>query len=49
MLALSLLVNTQNGGLPEAGEYRALMAEAGITAKESVTRGLVTALTGERQ
>ncbi|MGA5259177.1 methyltransferase domain-containing protein [Streptomyces griseoincarnatus] len=49
MLALSLLVNTENGGLPEADEYRALMAEAGITAKECVTRGLVTALTGERQ
>ncbi|MFE9772134.1 methyltransferase domain-containing protein [Streptomyces sp. NPDC005931] len=49
MLALSLLVNTENGGLPEAGAYRALMAEAGIAAKECVTRGLVTALTGERQ
>lgn len=49
MLALSLMVNTENGGLPEAGEYRALMAEAGIAAKECVTRGLVTALTGERQ
>ncbi|MCT7351139.1 methyltransferase domain-containing protein [Streptomyces sp. 15-116A] len=49
MLALSLLVNTENGGLPEADEYRALMAEAGIAVKECVTRGLVTALTGERQ
>ncbi|MEG3626641.1 methyltransferase domain-containing protein [Streptomyces poriticola] len=49
MLALSLLVNTQEGGLLAAEDYRALMAEAGVAPKECVTRGLVTALTGERQ
>lgn len=49
MLALSLLVNTADGTVLAAEEYRALMEEAGVTAKECVTRGLVTAQTGERR
>jgi SAM-dependent methyltransferase len=49
MLALSLLVNTPNGAVLAVEDYRRLMQDAGVTAKESVTRGLLTALTGERQ
>ncbi|MEU1328858.1 class I SAM-dependent methyltransferase [Streptomyces sp. NPDC005865] len=49
MLDLSLLVNTTEGGLPEPDEYLTRMEKSGVTAKESVTRGLVTALTGERR
>ncbi|MFC8428920.1 methyltransferase domain-containing protein [Streptomyces sp. NPDC057253] len=49
MLALSLLVNTADGAVLAVDEYRALMEEAGVTAKECVTRGLVTAQTGERR
>ncbi|WP_406492858.1 methyltransferase domain-containing protein [Streptomyces sp. NBC_01604] len=49
MLGLSLRVNTADGAVMAAEEYRALMEEAGVTAKECVTRGLVTAQTGERR
>jgi ubiquinone/menaquinone biosynthesis C-methylase UbiE len=49
MLGLSLLVNTAEGAVMAAEQYRALMEEAGVTAKECVTRGLVTAQTGERR
>ncbi|WP_328364734.1 methyltransferase domain-containing protein [Streptomyces sp. NBC_00457] len=49
MLGLSLLVNTADGAVLAAEDYRALMEDAGVTAKECVTHGLVTAQTGERR
>ncbi|MFE6161401.1 methyltransferase domain-containing protein [Streptomyces sp. NPDC056486] len=49
MIALSLLVNTEAGGIQEESAYRAVMQKYGVTAKESVTPGLITVLTGERR
>ncbi|MGW5863173.1 methyltransferase domain-containing protein [Streptomyces sp. NPDC055239] len=49
MIALSLLVNTEAGGIQEESAYRAVMQKYGVTAKESVTSGLITVLTGERR
>ncbi|MEV6753112.1 class I SAM-dependent methyltransferase [Streptomyces sp. NPDC051214] len=49
MIALSLLVNTEAGGVQEESAYRAVMEKYGVTAKESVTPGLITVLTGERR
>lgn len=49
MLNLSLLVNTRSGGIREPHEYRRQMEKCGITPKETVTRGLITAMTGERR
>ncbi|GAA2249589.1 hypothetical protein GCM10010145_16280 [Streptomyces ruber] len=49
MLDLSLFVNTAEGGLPRAATLRALMKEAGVTPGETVARGILTTLTGEKQ
>ncbi|MFD6418203.1 methyltransferase dimerization domain-containing protein [Streptomyces sp. NPDC060194] len=49
MLDLSLLVNTRHGGLRDPADHRTDMEHCGLVPKETVTRGLVTALTGERQ
>ncbi|WP_409060427.1 methyltransferase domain-containing protein [Streptomyces sp. SYP-A7185] len=49
MIALSLLVNTEAGGVQEESAYRAVMEKYGVTAQESVTPGLITVLTGERR
>jgi ubiquinone/menaquinone biosynthesis C-methylase UbiE len=49
MLDLSLLVNTRYGGLRDPADYRTAMEHSGLVPKETVTRGLVTALTGERR
>ncbi|MFI8873510.1 methyltransferase family protein [Streptomyces sp. NPDC055243] len=49
MIALSLLVNTEAGGVQEESVYRAVMEKYGVTAKESVTPGVITVLTGERR
>ncbi|MCX4671035.1 methyltransferase domain-containing protein [Streptomyces sp. NBC_01381] len=49
MIALSLLVNTEAGAVQEESAYRAVMEKYGVTAKESVTPGLITVLTGERR
>lgn len=49
MIALSLLVNTEAGEVREESAYRAVMEKYGVTAKESVTPGLITVLTGERR
>ncbi|RFU84713.1 class I SAM-dependent methyltransferase [Streptomyces triticagri] len=49
MLDLSLLVNTRHGELADPADLRTEMAKHGITPKETVTRGLITALTGERR
>ncbi|MFG2497885.1 methyltransferase domain-containing protein [Streptomyces sp. NPDC048441] len=49
MIGLSLLVNTEAGGVEPEAAYRALMEKAGVTVKESVTPGLITVLTGERR
>ncbi|MEV0322596.1 class I SAM-dependent methyltransferase [Streptomyces sp. NPDC050659] len=49
MIALSLLVNTAEGAVQDESAYRTVMETYGITAKESVTPGLITVLTGERR
>ncbi|MBT2365873.1 class I SAM-dependent methyltransferase [Streptomyces sp. ISL-10] len=49
MLDLSLLVNTPHGGLRDPADCRAAMEQSGLVPKQTVTRGLVTALTGQRR
>ncbi|MEV4335023.1 class I SAM-dependent methyltransferase [Streptomyces sp. NPDC049597] len=49
MLDLSLLVNTRHGGLRDPADCRTAMEQSGLLPKQTVTRGLVTALTGQRR